>query len=386
MKFLNHIFNKHRPMAVSILSVLLFVSLIKVFASGPFAPGTQLDPNCTPGSGGCTVSAGSQWTTTGSDIYFNTGKVGIGTASPDSIFHIEKNVDDQVIGKIVNTNGGVNADAQLGALADSAQVYLTAFSSTEPSPFYAGRGGILSTKSLLLVSEDTGNSIIFGHDSTEQMRIDGDTGNVGIGTANPDNLLQVAGLINFDGANFNTFIGSQSGAANTTGATNVALGNGTLTINDSGSDNTAVGNASLTNNTSGGQNSALGSASLINNTEGSLNTAVGDLALFSNTTGIRNIGIGYAAGYNNTTSSDQLFIDDRQRTSDATEALIYGLFDDIVENQKLTVNGRLHLKAMSAAPSTPAPTAGDMYYDSDNQDLCIYNGTSWHSTSGGACT
>jgi hypothetical protein len=191
------------------------------------------------------------------------------------------------------------------------------------------------------------------------------TGNVGIGTTNPNNLLQVVDLINFDNTYFNTFLGYQagknvvSGAAyntfigyqagftsttsasstadyntaigyqalfsnttgyyntavgaealysNTTGYWNVALGSSALYSNTTGYSNIAVGDAALYFNTTGYSNTAVGDAALYSNTTGYYNTAVGAEALYSNTTGYRNVALGSSALYSNTTGSDNIAI------------------------------------------------------------------------------
>ncbi len=139
-------------------------------------------------------------------------------------------------------------------------------------------------------------------------------GNVGIGTTSPDNLLQVAGLINFDDINFNTSVGRSAGIANTTGIYNSAFGVDALANNTTGGNNSAFGNYALNYNTTGGNNSAFGFGALYFNTTGIYNSAFGGNALDYNTTGSNNVALGYYSGYTsnnfnaNKTGSNNTFL------------------------------------------------------------------------------
>jgi len=146
---------------------------------------------------------------------------------------------------------------------------------------YSGLGGLWAT---------SGNNIY-----------NTNTGNVGIGTTTPNNLLQVANLINFDPTLQNTWLGYQNGASNTTGPYNTGVGYQALYANTTGSANTANGFRALYYNTTGSNNTANGMQALAFNTTGSNNTANGFCALEFNTTGSSNTANGYAALYLNTT-------------------------------------------------------------------------------------
>jgi len=100
---------------------------------------------------------------------------------------------------------------------------------------------------------------------------------------------------------YNTAVGSAALAANTTGINNTAVGYNALTANTTGTLNTAVGTSALDTNTTGIQNTAVGINTLTANTSGNYNTAVGVNALIANTTGASNTAIGINALAANTT-------------------------------------------------------------------------------------
>jgi hypothetical protein len=98
---------------------------------------------------------------------------------------------------------------------------------------------------------------------------------------------------------FNTALGLDALAGNTSGVGNVALGASALFGNTSGSRNIGVGTAALLANSSGHDNIALGNSALQSNTIGFDNVAVGSFALQNNTSN-RNLAVGKSALQSNT--------------------------------------------------------------------------------------
>ncbi|MDD3663401.1 MAG: tail fiber domain-containing protein, partial [Candidatus Pacebacteria bacterium] len=91
-KKLTHLLKQNWLKVFSVTFLLLFFgSYANIFAiASPYTPGETLDPTCLPGEVNCTVElgGGSVWQESGSDIYFDTGKVGIGTDTPTSVLDI----------------------------------------------------------------------------------------------------------------------------------------------------------------------------------------------------------------------------------------------------------------------------------------------------------
>jgi len=102
----------------------------------------------------------SQWTTTGSDIYYNTGNVGIGTSSPATKIDFGSSVAN--VGQIINTYTSGNYRAGIGM--DSATAAVRIYAPTVDPVATFGH-----------VSNSDGSTF------TERMRID-TSGNLLIGT------------------------------------------------------------------------------------------------------------------------------------------------------------------------------------------------------------
>ncbi|MFC1703149.1 hypothetical protein ACFLZO_01655, partial [Patescibacteria group bacterium] len=189
-------------------------------------------------------------------------------------------------------------------------------------------GGSSTTFANLYVTEngtdDYLNIVVSDQQSTTGLVVT-ETERVGIGTAAPNNTIQVTDLINFDntynltalgyqagnstasGNTDNVFVGYQAGYSNTTADANVAIGYRALYTNSTANQNTAVGWKALEANQTGWGNSSLGYGALGSHQSGQANNAFGMGSLASSTTATANNAFGYNALFNATASYNSAF-------------------------------------------------------------------------------
>ncbi|MDD2680595.1 MAG: hypothetical protein PHE20_00655 [Patescibacteria group bacterium] len=257
------------------------------------------------------------YTTANNLIIDTVGNVGIGTTNPTTKLYVNAGTGD-----VVNVGGGrirglnttpVNADEAVPLTY--LQSNYAPIGSGAGSAFVQGGNSFgsianLGTNDNYPLNIETNNAI--------RMTVLGN-GNVGIGTTAPNNLLQVAGLINFNDTDFNTFIGRNAGLNVVAGAQyNTFLGYeaGRSAGGTGAADfNVAVGRRALYSNSTGSYNVAQGVNSLYDNTTGIYNVAQGSNALIYNITGNYNSALGSGAGSfitdgttKNTTGDYNLFL------------------------------------------------------------------------------
>lgn len=159
-----------------------------------------------------TAATASQWTTSGSDIYYNTGNVGIGTTGPANPLDVRGNNSGAVLLRLQNTSATGYSGAHLYDNSGTIRAHFGWGNASVAAPLTsAAYFGTIASAPIVFTTADV-----------ERVRIVAG-GDVGIGTSSPGAKLHVV-------ENGNTAILQST---NSTGYMNLQLGNN-ATTNGSG--------------------------------------------------------------------------------------------------------------------------------------------------------
>ena len=229
--------------------------------------------------------------------------------------------------------------------------------------------------------------IRFSVSSIEGMQFDGQTLQF-LNTGQSVFIGENSGVSDDLSDNRNTFVGSLSGQANTSGTQNVAVGHQAMKDNVTGSNNVAIGQQALQKNKNS-NNIAIGFNAARDNSTGVKNTIVGGFSGFINQSGSENTIVGYEAGRNTSTTSsgnvmighqagmneagnDRLYI----ANDDTDEPLLYGEFD----TEKLIANGTFEAtETIKVGHNFNSAQPGTIRFNPNTNDFEGWNGSYWLS-------